>query len=49
MFPSDAIRHGLLVEIPIVGVTREPVSSFSLCQDGDWEGGGRDGWRQMNK
>lgn len=39
MFPGNAIRHGLLVEIPIVRVTRELVSRFSLCLDGDWEGG----------
>jgi len=39
MFPSNAIRHGLLVEIPIVRVTRELVSSFSLCPDREREGG----------
>lgn len=43
MFPSNAIRHGLLVEIPIVRVTREPVSSFTLCLDADWEGQGEGG------
>lgn len=39
MFPNNAIRHALLVEIPIVRVTRELVSSFSLCLDANWEGG----------